>query len=123
MDHCALMEVLYYALCGIPGGSRGELTTYPRMIRVMEGHEVFGLLQVRRIDWSQEMFKEEEELEQRESKQETGKASSSGQPMEVDEERKNAGTEQATVNATKAAEEKEEEAKPSWADVTGDETM
>ena len=21
MDHCALMEVLYYALCGIPGGS------------------------------------------------------------------------------------------------------
>ena len=22
MDHCALMEVLYYALCGIPGGSR-----------------------------------------------------------------------------------------------------
>ena len=42
MDHCALMEVLYYALCGIPGGSRGELTKYPRMVRVMEGHEVFG---------------------------------------------------------------------------------
>ena len=29
MDHCALMEVLYYALCGIPGGSRGELMEYP----------------------------------------------------------------------------------------------
>ena len=25
MDHCALMDVLYYALCGIPGGTRGEL--------------------------------------------------------------------------------------------------
>ena len=37
MDHCSLMEVLYYALCGMPGGRRGELT----MIRVMEGHEVF----------------------------------------------------------------------------------
>ena len=35
MDHCALMEVLHYALCGIPGGSRVELTTYPTMIRVM----------------------------------------------------------------------------------------
>ena len=123
MDHCALMEVLYYALCGIPGGSRGELTTYPRMIRVMEGHEVFGPLQVRRIDWSQEMFKEEEELEQRESKQETWKVSSSGQPMEADEERKSALPEQATVDATKVAEEKEEEAKPSLADVAGDETM
>ena len=22
MDHCSLMDVLYYALCGIPGGSR-----------------------------------------------------------------------------------------------------
>ena len=31
------------------------------MIRVMEGHEVFGPLQVRRVDWNQEMFKEEEE--------------------------------------------------------------
>ena len=58
MDHCSLMEVLYYALCGIPGGSRGELTKYPMMIRVMEGHEVFGPLQVRRVDWNQEMFKE-----------------------------------------------------------------
>ena len=36
--HCSLMEVLYYALCGIPGGSRGELTKYPTMIRAMEGH-------------------------------------------------------------------------------------
>ena len=52
MDHCALMDVLYYALCGIPGGSRGELTQYPRMVRVMEGLEVFGPLQVRRIDWN-----------------------------------------------------------------------
>ena len=84
---------------------------------------MFGPLQVRRIDWSQEMFKEEEELEQMESKQETGKASSSEQPMEVDEERKSAVTEQATVDATKVAEEKEERAKSSWADVAGDETM
>ena len=58
MDHCSLMEVLYYALCGIQGGSRGELTKYPMMIRVMEGHEVFGPLQLRRVDWKQEMFKE-----------------------------------------------------------------
>ena len=69
------------------------------------------------------MFKEEEELEQMESKQETGKVSSSGQPMEVDEERKSAVPEQATVDATKVAEENEEEAKPSWANVAGDETM
>ena len=59
MDHCALMEVLYYALCGIPGGSRGELTEFPKMVRVMEGHEVFGPLQLRRIDWNQEIFEEE----------------------------------------------------------------
>ena len=26
MDHCALVEVLYYALCGIPGVRLGELT-------------------------------------------------------------------------------------------------
>ena len=71
MDHCALMEVLYYALCGIHGVDRGELTKYPRMVRVMEGHEVFGPLQVGRIDWNQEMFKEEEELEQKEARQET----------------------------------------------------
>ena len=36
MDHCALVEVLYYALCGIPGGAQGELTEFPTMIRVME---------------------------------------------------------------------------------------
>ena len=71
MDHCALMEVLYYALCGIPGGSRGELTKYPRMVRVMDGQEVFGPLQMRRIDWSQVMFKEEEEPEQGEPRPET----------------------------------------------------
>ena len=53
----------------------------------------------------------------------TGKASSSGQPMEVDVERKDAGTEAATVNATKVAEEKEEEEMPSLADVGGDETL
>ena len=61
MDHCALVEVLYYALCGLPGGSRGELTRFPTMIRVMEGHDVFGPL--KRIDWRQEMFTEEEESE------------------------------------------------------------
>ena len=107
MDHCVLMEVLYYALCGIPGGSRGELTEFPKMVRVMEGHEVFGPLQLRRIDWNQEMFEEEPVPE-------TGKASSSGQPMEVDNERKKA----AVVDATKVTEEKEEEA-----DVEGAETM
>ena len=123
MYHCALMEVLYYALCGIPGGDRGELTKYPRMVRVMEGHEVFGPLQVRRIDWSQEMFKEEEELEQKEARQETGKASSSGQLMEVDEEGKSEVPEQVMVDATKVAEEEEKEEKPSWADVAADETM
>ena len=63
MDHCALIEVLHYALCGIPGGKLVELTEFPTMIRVMEGHEVFEPLQLRRIDWRQEMFMEEEELE------------------------------------------------------------
>ena len=106
MDHCALMEVLYYALCGIPGGSRGELTQYPRMVRVMEGHEVFGPLHVRRIDWNQEMFEEEEGREQGETGPETGKASSSGQPMEVDGERKSAVPEPVSVDATKVEEEK-----------------
>ena len=47
MDHYALMEVLYYALCGIPCGSLGELTEFLAMIIVMEGHEVFGPLQLR----------------------------------------------------------------------------
>ena len=69
------------------------------------------------------MFKEEEELEQGEPKQETGKAISSGQPMEVHEERKSAVPEPVTVDATKVTEEKEEEVKPSWANVAGDETM
>ena len=45
------------------GGSRGEVTEYPTMIRMMEGHEVFGPLQLRRIDYKHEMFKEEEALE------------------------------------------------------------
>ena len=95
------------------------------MIRVLEGHEVFGPLQLRRIDWQQEMFKEEEELEreQGETGLNTGKASSSGQPMEVDKERNGVAAEVATVDATKVTEEKEEEEKPSWADVGGDETL
>ena len=107
MDHCALMEVLYYALCGIPGVGRGELTEFPKMVRVMEGHEVFGPLQRRRIDWNQEMFEEE-------AVPETGKASSSGQPMEVDDESKKAEV----VDAKKVTEEREEEA-----DVEGAETL
>ena len=95
------------------------------MLRVMEGHEVFGPLQLRRIDWQQEMFKEEEELEREQGEPEpnTGKASSNGQPMEVDVERKDAVTEAVTVDATEVAEEKEEEEKPSWADVGEDETL
>ena len=52
-------------------------------------------------------------------KQETGKSSSSGQPMDVDYESKKAVSEPVvTVDATKVAEEKEEEA-----DVEGEETM
>ena len=43
--------------------------------------------------------------------------------MEVDDERKGAVAEAVTVDATKVAEEKEEEEKPSWADVGGDETL
>ena len=43
--------------------------------------------------------------------------------MEVDDETKDAFAEVATVDATKVAEEKEEEEKPSWADVGGDETL
>ena len=52
-------------------------------------------------------------------KQETGKGSSSGQPMEVDDESKKAVSEPVVkVDATKVAEEKEEEG-----DVEGEETM
>ena len=52
-------------------------------------------------------------------KQKTGKVASSGQPMEVDDESKKAVAEPVvTVDATKVAEEKEEEA-----DVEGEETM
>ena len=43
--------------------------------------------------------------------------------MEVDDERKSAVPEQVTVDATKVTEDKEEEDKPSWADVEGEETM
>ena len=39
------------------------MTEFPTMIRVMEGYEVFGPLQLKRIDWKQEMFMEEEEIE------------------------------------------------------------
>ena len=87
------------------------------MVRMMEGHEVFGPLQRRRIDWNQEMFEEEEEQVQGEAVAETGKASSSGQPMEVDDESKKAAS-VAEVDATKVVEEKEEEA-----DVEGAGTM
>ena len=43
--------------------------------------------------------------------------------MEVDDERKSAVPESVTVDATKVTEEKEEEGKPSWADVGEDETL
>ena len=57
------------------------------------------------------MFKEEEAREQVEAVPGPGKASSSAQPMEVDKESKRAVTEQpVAVDATKVAEEKEEEA-------------
>ena len=87
------------------------------MVRVMEGHEVFGPWQLRRIDWNQEMFEEEEGQVQGEVVSEMGKASSSGQPMEVDDESKKAAS-VAVVDATKVTEEKEEEA-----DVEGAGTM
>ena len=78
------------------------------MTIVMDGHEVFGPLQLRRIDWRQEMFMEEEELEREQGAegQSTGKASSSGQPMYMDIEVNAAAAE---VDATKVAEEKEPE--------------
>ena len=71
------------------------------------------------------MFNEEENLEREQgvSGPSTGKASNSGQPMEVDDEGKGAVAVAATVDAKKVAEEKEEEEKPSWADVCGDETL
>ena len=88
--------------------SRG-VDQFPRMVRVMEGHEVFGPLQLRRINWNQEMFEEEKGQEQAEIAPESGKASSSGQPMEVDDESKKAASESvATVDVTKVTEEKEE---------------
>ena len=40
--------------------------------------------------------------------------------MEVDDERNGAVTEQVTVDATKVAEEKDDEEKSSWADVEED---
>ena len=56
MDHCALAEVLFFALCGLPGGPNGELEIYPTMIRMMEGYEPFGALQKNLIDWEQHIF-------------------------------------------------------------------
>ena len=98
------------------------MTEYPTMVRGMEGHEMFGPLQLRRIDWQQEMFEEEEGLEQGEARPDTGRASSSAQPMEVDNESKREVTEQAvTVDATKVEAEKEGEKEKEetslWADV------
>ena len=63
MDHCALVEVLYYALCGTPKGGREELTEFPTMVRVLESYEAFGQPQLKRIDWKQEMFTEGEQSE------------------------------------------------------------
>ena len=57
------MEVLYYALCGLPGGGRGELTEFPTMIRVLECYEEFVPLLLKRNDWKQEMFEEVEQPE------------------------------------------------------------
>ena len=95
---------------------------FQTMIRVMEGHEVFGPLQLRRIDWRHEMLMEEEK--ECAAWQSAGKASGSGQPMDVDNEGKAAA---AVVDATKVAEEKEPEEegeeKPSWADVEEDATL
>ena len=66
------------------------------MIRVVDGHEVFGQLQLKWVDWRQEMFTEEEESERENEDgaeggqdwnavklQKSSKATSSGQPMEV----------------------------------------
>ena len=103
----------------------------------MEGHEVFGSLQLKRIDWRHGMFTEEEESEREHEDgaeggpdydavkwQKSAKATSSGQPMDADEE-----AEEKAVDATKATEEKEpkpaEEAKEktAWADEPADEPL
>ena len=47
----------------LPEGIREELTRFPIMISVMEGYKTFGPLQMKRIDWKQEMFAEEEKPE------------------------------------------------------------
>ena len=59
MDHCEVAEVLFFALCGLPGGPYGELSMYPTMSRVIKGHEPFGVLQRKRIDWEQHIFEKE----------------------------------------------------------------
>ena len=94
--------------------SRGELTSFHTMIRVMEGHEVYRPLQLKRIDWRQEVFTEGEESEREHEDgaeggqywdavkgQKSAKATSSGQPMDVDEEVK-----EKAVDATKVMEER-----------------
>ena len=57
IDHCALVEVLYYAMCVIPGGERGELKEFPTMIMIIEGYEVFRPLQLKRIDWGRKCLR------------------------------------------------------------------
>ena len=58
MDHCALAEVLLFALCGLPGGLTGELARYPTMIRMVEGYEPFGVLKKHQIHGEHHMLEE-----------------------------------------------------------------
>ena len=64
MDHCALAEVLLFALCGLPGGLTGELARYPTMIRMVEGYEPFGVLKKNRIHGEHHMLEEERVAEE-----------------------------------------------------------
>ena len=85
------------------------------MVMVLEGCEAFGQLQLKRIDWKQEMFAEEVQSEREREKSEESpdlsaarghgldKATSVRQPMEVDEE-----ATEASVDATKLVEEKKQ---------------
>ena len=59
MDHCALAEVLFFALCGLPGGPTGELARYHKMIRMVEGYEPFGVLKKDRNHGEHHMLEEE----------------------------------------------------------------
>ena len=51
--------MLFFALCGLPGGTKSELARYSTMIRMMECYEPFGALQKNLIDWEQHIFEEE----------------------------------------------------------------